>query len=186
MSFVEFDFGNAALSEAGEKKISALAKVLYDRPKLKLEIEAYVDKDEDKEALKKAEVNRLIKLQKLKEMIDKGQAPVPLIDISIPPSEYERYLTLAYKAYDFPKPRKAAGGSQTLPPLEMAKRIHDSIAVTDGDLALLAAGRAQIVREQLLKAGKIEAERIFLVKAPSLTPGKKEKVKDSRVDFKLK
>ena len=83
MSFVEFDYGSAGLTEAGLKKIGALAKALYDRPNLKLEIEAYVDPAQDKEALKKAEFNRLIKTQKLKEMINKGQAPVPLEDISI-------------------------------------------------------------------------------------------------------
>jgi len=68
----------------------------------------------------------------------------------------------------------------------MEKRINDNIAITDGDLIELSAKRAQTVREQLLEKGKVEPARIFLVKAPSLAPEKKEKVKDSRVIFKLK
>ncbi|KAF0159528.1 MAG: hypothetical protein FD159_469 [Syntrophaceae bacterium] len=186
MSFVEFDYGSARLPEAGLKKIDALAKALNDRPNIKLEIEAYVDPAQDKEALKKAEFDRQIKTQKLKEMIDRGQAPVPLAELTIAQAEYEKYLTLAYKAAKFSKPRSALGIAKALPPPEMEKLINDNIAITEGDLTELSAKRAQTVREQLLEKGKVEPARIFLVKAPSLAPEKKEKVKDSRVGFKLK
>lgn len=186
MSFVEFDFGSVQLPEAEQKKIKALAKALYDRPNLKLDIEAYVDPAHDTEALKKAEFNRLMKAQKLKDIVDKGQAPVPLEDIEINQEEFEKYLTLAYKAANFSKQRTAIGFLKALPPREMEKLINDHISITDGDLMQLAARRAQTVREWLLQAGNIEAARIFIVKAPSLVPQKKEKVKDSRVEFKLK
>lgn len=186
MSYVEFDFGSAQLSESELKKIGALAKVLYDRPNLKLDIEAYVDRVQDQEALKRAEFTRLLKTQKLKEAVNKGQTPAPLEDMSIGQPEYEKYLTLAYKAADFSRPRTALGTLKELPPPEMEKLIKEHISVTDNDLTQLAAKRNQIVREQLLQAGKIEPARIFLVKAPSLTPEKKDKVKDSRVNFKLK
>jgi len=186
MSFVEFDYGSAGLPEEGLKKVGALAKALYDRPNLKLEIEAYVDPAQDKEALKKAEFNRQIKMQKLKGMIDKGQAPVPLADITVAEPEYEKYLTLAYKAAKFPKPRTAIGLVKAQPPPEMEKLIRDNIAITDGALTELADRRSQAVREELIEKGKVEPARIFLVKAPSLAPEKKEKVKNSRVGFKLK
>lgn len=186
MSYIEFDYGSAGLPEAGLKKIGALSKALYERPNLRLDIEAYVDPTQDKEALKKAEFNRLIKTQKLKEMIKNGQTPVPLGNISIPQPEYEKYLTLAYKAADFPKPRTLLGIAKTLPPPEMEKLLHNSITITDGDLTELSARRAQTVREQLLEKGSIEPARLFVVKAASLAPEKKEKVKDSRVGFKLK
>lgn len=186
MSFVEFDPGSAVLNDTGLKKIGALGKALYDRPNLKLEIEGYVDPVQDKEALKNIEFNRLVKAQKLKEMIDQGQTAVSLDDVSLAKSDYEKYLTLAYKAAKFPKPRNALGIAKALPPPEMEKLLRDNIAVTEGDLALLSNKRAQTVREQLLRDGKIEQGRIFLVKPPSLAPEKKEKVKDSRVGFKLK
>ncbi|MCL5808649.1 MAG: DUF748 domain-containing protein [Deltaproteobacteria bacterium] len=186
MSFIEFDFGSAQLPETGQNKISALAKALYDRPHLKLDIEAYVDPAHDTEALKKAEFNRLLKVQKLKDMVDKGQVPGPLEDIQINQQEYEKYLTLAYKAADFPKPRTVIGFLKSLPPPEMEKLINDHISITDSDLIQLAAGRAQTVRERLLQAGIIEATRIYIVKAKSLRPEKNEKLKDSRVEFKLK
>ena len=186
MSYVEFDYGSAALSEAASKKTGSLAKALYDRPALKLEIEGYADPSQDKEALKNAEFTRLLKAQKLKAIADQGQASVPPADISIAPAEYEKYLTLAYKAAKFAKPRTALGIAKALPPPEMEKLIRANITITDGDLAELASRRAHTVREQLLKEGKIEPGRIFIVKSKTTTPEKKEKVKDSRAGFKLK
>lgn len=186
MSYVEFDFGSASLTEAELKKTGALAKVLYDRPNIKLDIEAYVDRVQDPEALKQIEFSRLLKTQKLKDAASKGQAPGSIEDIIIQQAEYEKYLTLAYKAADFSKPRTALGLLKDMPPPEMEKLIKEHISVTDNDLAQLAAKRAQNVRERLIEAGKIEPARIFLVKAPSLSPEKKDKIKDSRVNFILK
>ena len=186
MSFVEFDYGSDQLPETGLKKIDSLGKALYERPNIKLEIEGYIDSAQDKEALKKAEFNRLIKTQKLREMIDKGQPPVPVADIVIAQNEYEKYLTEAYKAAKIAKPRTALGLAKKLPPQEMEKLIADNISVTDGDLDTLAARRTQTVRKQLLKTEKIDPGRIFIVKPRTRTPEKKEKVKASRVNFKLK
>ena len=186
MSYLEFDYGSALVPEAGQKKIAALAKALFDRPNLKLEIEAHADPAQDKEALKKAEFNRQLKAQKLKEMINKGQTAVPVEDITIPREEFEKYLALAYKAAEFSKPRTALGFAKTLPVAEMEKLILDNIVISDGDLTQLADRRAQVIREQLLQSGKLEAGRLFIVKAQSLSAVKKENVKDSRVDFRLK
>jgi hypothetical protein len=58
--------------------------------------------------------------------------------------------------------------------------------VKESDLRSLAAQRAMSVKDAVLKSGKIEAERIFTLEPKSFAPEKKEKLKDSRVDFKLK
>ncbi|MDD3248782.1 MAG: DUF748 domain-containing protein [Smithellaceae bacterium] len=186
MSYVEFNYGSADLPEAGLKKIGALSKALYDRPQLKLEIEGYVDATQDSEALKKAKFNRLLKTQKRKEMIDKGETPAPLEEMAIGQAEYEKYLTLAYKAAKFSKPRTVLGFAKSLPPPEMEKLLYDNTTVTEGNLEQLASSRTQTVREQLLKDGKVEAGRVFIVQPKTRAPAKKDKVKDSRVDFKIK
>lgn len=62
----------------------------------------------------------------------------------------------------------------------------NNIQIVYGDLTELADRRSQAVREELIEKGKVEPARIFLVKASSLAPEKKEKVKDSRVGFKIK
>ena len=119
-------------------------------------------------------------------MIDRGETPSPLEEMAIGQAEYEKYLTLAYKAAKFSKPRTALGAAKSLPPKEMEKLLYDNTAVTDGDLEQLAARRAQAAREQLLKDGKVEAGRVFIVQSKTKTPAKKDKIKDSRVDFKVK
>jgi outer membrane protein OmpA-like peptidoglycan-associated protein len=73
-----------------------------------------------------------------------------------------------------------------LPSAEMEKLMLANIEVTDSDLRQLAAKRAQSVKEILLKSGDIAADRIFIVEPKTLVPEKKEKIKNSRVDFKLK
>jgi len=58
--------------------------------------------------------------------------------------------------------------------------------VKEGDLKDLVTQRSRKTKEFLVREGKIEPERIFLVEAKSLTPEKKEKLKDSRVVFRMK
>jgi hypothetical protein len=58
--------------------------------------------------------------------------------------------------------------------------------VTDDDLRLLARDRGLAVKDYLLKSKQIEQERVFLVESQALTVERKEGVKNSRVDFRLK
>jgi hypothetical protein len=186
MSYIDFDYGASQLSETAIQKVDALSKVLFDRPNLKLDIEGYADASQDKEALRRLRLNRLVKNQKLKEMLDKGKSDMTVDDVVVLPTEYVKYLTLAYKAADFPKPRTTLGLLKELPPNEMEKLLYDHIVVSDNDLMQLAARRAQTVREHLLKKEQIDPARIFLVHSSSLAPEKKDNVKSSRVNFKVK
>lgn len=185
LSFLEFDAGSAGITEAGRARLKSLTKALYDRPGLRMDIEGYVDPEQDREGLKKAELNRKLRAQKLNDLIGRGQAAT-LRDIRIEPGEYEKYLALAYRAETFPKPRTAVGVPKGLPPAEMEKLILTNIPVGDGDLKALAARRAANVKDALLESGEIPPERIFIVEPRSLAPPKQEKQKNSRVDFKLK
>jgi hypothetical protein len=42
------------------------------------------------------------------------------------------------------------------------------------------------VKDYILKSKQVEPERIFLVEPKTLQPEKKEKIRDSRIDFRLK
>jgi hypothetical protein len=82
------------------------------------------------------------------------------------------------------------GGEQVdlakdLPNPEMEKLMLTNIVINEGDLRALASQRSARVREALAKSG-VEGERLFIVEPKSLSPEKKDKVKDSRVDFRLK
>jgi hypothetical protein len=68
----------------------------------------------------------------------------------------------------------------------MEKLMLANIRVADGDLRQLAMDRAARVRDALVSEGRVEAGRVFVVEPKSLAPARKEKLKDSRVDFLIK
>ncbi len=186
MSYVEFSYGSTEISPEAASKIQKLIKALYDRPSLKLDIEGHADMEHDREALHSRIFERKIKAQKLKDMIRNGFPAEPVDQIKVEPDEYPRYLKMAYKEEKFPKPRNFLGFAKDLPVPEMEKLIHTHIIVTEDDLRKLASARALALREAIVKTGQVEAERVFLVEPKTLEPEKKDKLKNSRVDFKIK
>jgi hypothetical protein len=68
----------------------------------------------------------------------------------------------------------------------MEKLMLTHIEVKDDDLKQLASQRALKVKDYILKSGQGAADRVFLAEPKSLEPEKKEKLKNSRVDFRLK
>jgi hypothetical protein len=186
LSYVEFDYGSDIVTDAGRRKIDALAKALQERPGLKLDIEGHIDAEKDREGLKRIGLNRKVKAQKLKEMLRRKDPAVPLEKVQVQPQEFENYLTQAYQAEEFPKPRNTIGLAKKLPVSEMEKLMLAHMEVNDSDLRLLALRRAERVKAIILKSGEIAPGRVFLVESGGLAPGKKENAKESRVDFKLK
>lgn len=186
LSFVEFDYGSTVITEPNVKKLDTIVKALHDRPSLKMDIEGHVDMEKDREGLKQYLFNRKIKAQKLNEMVKKGQPAIPVDEVKIEPKEYEKYLKMAYKEEKFPKPKNVIGMAKDLPAPEMEKLMLTYTEVKEGDLRTLATQRAVKVKDAILKSGQVEPERVFILEPKSLAPEKKEKVKDSRVDFKLK
>jgi len=86
----------------------------------------------------------------------------------------------ALNPHDFRKSPKS------LPVPEMEKLMLTHIQVRDDDLRALASQRAMNVKETILKSGKIEPARVFVVEPKSLSPERRETVRDSRVDFRLR
>jgi len=186
LSYVEFDYGSYKLSEANVKKIDSLVKALSERPQLKMDVEGRVDPEKDRDALKTYFFRRKIKVQKMNVLIKKGEKVENVDDVKIEPGEYEQYLTRAYKAETFAKPRNVIGLTKGLPVPEMEKLMLTHTEVTDGDLRSLANQRALAAKNAILKSGQVTADRVFVVEPKVQPSDKKGKVGDNRVDFKLK
>ncbi len=186
LSYIEFDEGLAVLGEGNMKKIDTLSKALAERPALKIDLEGYVDAERDREAMKKIAFERKVKVQKLGDLVRAGKTDVKLEEVVVGQDEYEKYLRKAYDAEKFPKPRNLIGLAKKLPAPEMEKLMYTYLEVKDDDLRLLANQRAINARDAILAAGDVAPERIFIVEAKYLTPPEKEKLKKSRVDFRLK
>lgn len=168
------------------KKIETIIKALKEKTALSLDIEGHADLERDREGLKQFLVQRKVKAQKLNTLIRQGKKVLPVDEITVEPEEYERYLTLAYKAEKFPKPKNIIGLEKSLPVPEMEKLMLTNTAVKDDDLRLLAMRRAQKIEELFLGDEEISSERIFVNEPKTLQPEEKKDVKQSRVDFKLK
>ena len=184
LAYLEFAPGSAALEGEGEKKLGTIAKALDARPGLKLEVSGRADPGADRDALKRAAVDREIRGAKLK---DKGGAKALSIDeVAVAPEEREKYLAAAYKAAKFDRPRNAIGLLKEVPPAEMEQLMLANAKVADDDLRQLANARAQSAKGWLVESGKVAPERVFIVAAKTGAEGVKDSGKTTRVDFSLR
>jgi hypothetical protein len=186
LSYIEFDYGHSVIPPQEEEKLTNLAKVLFERPALKMEIAGHVDPERDREELRTILFQRKLKAQKLKDTVGKGKAEIKVDEVVVTSEEYPKYLKKAYKAEKFPKPRNFLGIAKKIPEAEMEKLMYTHIEVTKDNLRLLALERAKNVRDHLLTSGKVEANRLFLTEPESLPPEKSEKGKNSRVDLRIR
>jgi hypothetical protein len=179
---VDFAPGRAALAPEAETKLKTLAKALNDRPGLKMDIAGRVDPGADREGIKRFSIERKIKSQKFKATEGSGSVD----GIVIEPAEYEKYLTAAYKAEKFSKPRNFIGIAKSLPVPEMEKLMFDNEKATDEDLRRLANQRAQAVKDWLVEKGSLQAERLFLTAPRIGTENMKDQGGLMRAEFTLK
>jgi uncharacterized protein involved in outer membrane biogenesis len=186
LSYVEFDAGRATLDQADEGKLKGLSKALDDRPQLKLDVAGRVEPEADREALRKLSTEQKVKQQKWADLRRQGMAPPTPDEVTVEKAEYEKYLRLAYRAEDFPKPRNVIGFVKDLPPDEMENLMYTNAKVTDEDLRVLANKRAQAAKDWIVEKGKVPAERVFLVAPKLSTEGITDKGKPMRVEFAIK
>ncbi|MDY7789211.1 DUF748 domain-containing protein [Burkholderia ubonensis] len=183
LGYVEFAPGSDELADAQQKKLDTVVKMLNEKASIRLDLIGRVDPDKDTPGLRETYVDRLVRQQKLKDVVGQGESIDPR-SVKVEPAEYHTYLTRAYKAADFKKPRNLVGLQKTLPDDDMRKALAEHAPVDEGSLRALAQARAQSVRQYL--EGKIDSSRMFIV-APKLdAKGIDDKGATTRVDFGLK
>ncbi|WCM23294.1 DUF748 domain-containing protein [Paraburkholderia bryophila] len=183
LGYVEFEPGSAKLTDADNKKLDTIVKALADKTSVKMDLIGRVDPAVDEPALRAQYVDRLVKQQKIKDVVGNGES-VDLSAVTVDPKDYDKYLTKAYKSADFKKPRNFVGLTKSLPDDEMKSAIAANAPIDDASLRQLAQQRAQSVQQYL--DGKIDSSRVFIV-APKLNAdGIKDKGATTRVDFGLK
>jgi uncharacterized protein involved in outer membrane biogenesis len=184
LAYIEFEPGSAALGSDGEKKLETLAKALDARPALKLEVGGRIDPAADRDALKRAAVDREIKAAKVR---DKGEGKSLSVDaVEVAPGERDKYLAEAYKDAKFDRPRNAIGLLKDLPVPEMEQLMLANAGIREDDLRQLANARAQTAKSWLVESGKVAAERVFIVSPKTGAEGIKDQGKPTRADFSLK
>ena len=186
LAWLDFEPGFARLGPGSEDKLRSIARVMADKPGLKLEIAGRVDPATDREGLGRAMLLGKVEALKVKDMAKKGESLADDGRVTVSPAEYPALLTRVYKDEKFPKPRNVIGLAKELPVSEMEKLILANTKVGDEDVRLLGAQRAQAVKSWLLDKGQVPAERVFLLSTHEGDDGKQPKARVSRVDFSLR
>ncbi len=185
LSEINFLPGYGRVEPEAEKRLQALSKALADRPALKLEITGYADPENDPDGLKRAMLDRKVKVQKLSEGAEKGESVSSLQDISIEPEEYEEFLELAYEEEKFDKPKNAIGFTKDLPVPEMEQLMLANINAGDVELRQLAEQRGKAARDWLVEKGGISSDRVFVTE-PEIESEADGKKIGSKAKFTIK
>ena len=189
LSTIEFEAGRNSLALPAQQRLESLAKALLDRPTLKLEIEGQVDKERDREGLKRVRIERKVRAIKREDAANGVTDSDSEAVLEVSEQEYPALLERAYRAEKFPKPRNLVGLVKTLSVAEMEKLMLTNSVVEDDDLRTLGERRAKAVRDWLV-GKEVPAERIFLLpsklEAVDTASGTAEKVSASRANFSLK
>ena len=168
LQYVDFASGSSLIEEGDTKKVETLAKVLYDRPGLKMDIKGSVNAEQERKVLHEKQFELLLKNEKYKNLSRKKAESTSLNEIIIEPEEFEKLLKKAYKEATFEKPKNALGFTKKLPSEEMEKLLRENIVITDDDLRLLAIQRANAVKSFLVETGQIEPERLFIIEPKTI------------------
>ena len=176
---VPFQPGLAQLDDTARSRLDKLADKLQDRPSLKLEATGWADADHDREGLRQAHVQELMRRAKAKA---KG---LDLDDVVIEPAERGTWLKAAYQAADIKKPRNFIGMPQSLSDEQMTALLKASAVVDAAALKALADERANEVKAYLSE--RLDPQRVRLTASRVGAEGKvDEKSGGSSVLFELR
>ena len=176
---VPFQPGLAELGDEARARLDKLADKLKDRPSLKLEATGWADADLDREGLRQAHVQQLMRRAKAKA---KG---VDLDEVVIEPAERSTWLKAAYQAADIKKPRNLIGMAQSLPDEQMTALLKANAVVDEASLKALADDRANEVKAYL--SDRLDPERVRLTASRVGAEGKvDDKSGGASVQFQLR
>ncbi len=163
LQYISFAAGQADLDQVATDKLATLAKVLYERPGLRMDIIGKADSVADAAALAHVRLVNSVKLQKLLASgRAQGSADKKEPEEGLSQEDYLRYLPAAYQAARKANPaRKPGAGPVTTESMEAY--ILEGIRVGEDDLRLLALERANRILAGLVDSGKVEAGRLFVV-----------------------
>ena len=184
LGYVTFAPGSLELSASSKARLDNLARILLDRPALKLEMAGRVDPVTEQEGAKRAYVNSRIRAQKVADLAKQGLA-ANSEQITVTAAEYPKYLEKAYLAEPFEKPRNAVGLIKSLSVAEMEALMMKHALVDEMWFKSMADARAMAVKRYLDEVGKVPVERLFLVASHLTSEGIKDQGAPQRVDFSL-
>jgi hypothetical protein len=153
LSYVSFSPGIAAIPDAETNKLETLAKALYERPEVTLEINGSVDPAQDRAPLAQAEFEQQMKSLYIKEASDAGKPAVAMDQVHLEPADYDRLINAAYKTAfgkykpSLPPTNQAQAAEASAPPRVPAPAAVASSRLNPeyhGDFYLLRPARPEV------------------------------------------
>ncbi|MFO7714062.1 DUF748 domain-containing protein [Desulfosarcina sp.] len=187
LSHIDFAAGDSRISPDNREKIDKLAKILFERPALKLDVQGTASLEGDGEALQAVVLENRLKTKKLQQMMKSGKSAVPLEEISLTEEERTALLASQFADDQVALPVDSSGKPVELTPETMERLLRENTVVTENDYRSLANDRAFNAKNQLLETGQVERERVFIVE-PKLGAGDQQQAPagTGRVVFSLK
>ncbi|MBU5614204.1 DUF748 domain-containing protein [Geomonas azotofigens] len=184
-SVINFQPGSSELPADEEKKLTQLAKVVADRPGLKLEIKGFVDKGKDPEGYRQELLTHKVKNEKFLQLVKEQRTKEgdSSENVQLSAEEYSKFLKAVYKKEKFPKPRNALGMVKDLPDNEMKKLIVANTVVGENELQSLARERSAAVIKYLVAKGGLPPEKLFQASDNIYKAPEKDTASRSRVEF---
>ena len=185
LSYLEFNDGVSAISPENAEKIDKVAKILYERPGLNLDIRGAAGPQWDGDALRAELLEKQLKEVKLKRMLKAGKSAVPLDEITLAGPERAEIVAAMFAKSGIAMPLDTNGKPVAVTPEEMEKLLRTHMTVSRDDYYQLASARALNVKQYLLDSGKVTRERIFIVE-PKIGPDGPQGMEHARLVFTLK
>nr|WP_315429644.1 DUF748 domain-containing protein [uncultured Albidiferax sp.] len=163
---VPFAPGSAVLTPEARQGLDKVAKVLTDRPALKMTVVGNASLEVEREAMQRQRLQRRVLAEKRRNLVAGGAAAAnadaaELEGITVGDAEYPALLKSVYQRASFPKPRNALGLLKDLPQPEMEQLLLANLPVDADNVQRLAVQRGVAVRDYLA-AQKLPLERLFL------------------------
>lgn len=184
LGYTEYDYGQSDLDTANTLKLDTLAKILNEKPDIKLEIQGSYHPLKDRQSLQQAAFEELLKAEKFKHLAAKGETSVDLEHVIVMEEELPVFIDTAYQQAQFPKPRDEQGNEKLLDIEGKKNLLITNMDVGTDELRILAINRSRAVKDYLISNGAVAKERIFL-----LEPESSQKAYEndkSRITFMLK
>jgi hypothetical protein len=96
LSYVAFDPGRADVPPAENKKIETLARALYERPELTMEINGSADPAKDREVMQHDRLDGQLKALYVKGLMASGKPPVEANEVTLTPADYQHLVPELY------------------------------------------------------------------------------------------
>jgi len=167
LSYVAFQPGSSEITSEGAKKLEVVAKALYQRPTLELDVAGYVDKQKDTKALKEQKLKEKAEMQ---ESDASGKKQIPQPGFKTGGKKTPTPEQSAVKADNSTETKGGKIASKNLKDQTNKEPPSTQVKVSTEELRELARKRAASVMDFLSKSGKVDPKRIFVVLPKSLEP----------------